>query len=233
MSTITAGHIFTRAELLLHDSTNIRWVETELLQWLNEGQREVVMLKPDAYSTTESVALEAGTKQMLPAAGTMLLDIIRNMGLTPGTTPGTACRLTRRRVLDDQIPGWHNATGAASVDHWVYEPEINPRVYYVYPQSLGTNYLEICYAKAPTEVVAASGTITLDDIYSPALLNYILYRAYSKDADYAANAQRANQARLEFLQLVGRMDLVEGSKNPYLREFEKVQETLKQSQSMA
>ena len=33
--------------------------------------------------------------------------------------------------------------------------------------------------------------INLDDIYANVILDYLLYRAYSKDADYAANGQRA------------------------------------------
>lgn len=231
MPTIKAGRIFDRAVLLLHDSTNIRWTESELLEWLNEAQREIVLLKPDAYSLTEAVQTAVGTKQALPAAGTMLLEVIRNMGVA-GSTPGQVVRLSPRRVLDDQIPGWHSATGSAVTQHWTYEPEVNPRAFYIYPQSLGTHYLEICYAKSPEDVATAEDEITLDDIYSPALLNGILYRAYAKDADYAANAQRANQARVEFLQLIGRMDLMEGAKNPYLREVEKAQQAMRQSQSM-
>ena len=34
--------------------------------------------------------------------------------------------------------------------------------------------------------------ISLDDIYANALLDFILYRAYSKDAEFAANAVRSN-----------------------------------------
>ena len=228
MSTITAQKILDRAELLLHDDTNIRWTAAEVLNWLNEGQREIVLLKPDAYSITESILLASGTKQSLPASGTMLLDVIRNMGTT-GTTPGAVARIVERRILDDGQSDWHTQTAATTVKHWVYDPETNPRVFYVFPQSTGTNYLEICYAKAPSEVAAIGDVITLDDIYSPALLNYILYRAYSKDADYAANAQRAQQARGEFLQLLGRMDLVEGAKNPHLQQLERVQRTMQQA----
>jgi len=42
-------------------------------------------------------------------------------------------------------------------------------------------------------VFAGSDTtiINLDDIYANVILDYLLYRAYSKDADYAANGQRA------------------------------------------
>lgn len=212
MPTITAQSIIDRAELLLHDNTNVRWTAAELLNWLNEAQREIVLLKPDAYAINESKLLTTGTKQTIPASGTVLIDVLRNMG-TGGTTAGNVIRLLDRRVLDDQIPGWHAASQVASVDHYVFDVR-DPKTFYVYPPSNGTGYVEIIYAKAPSEVAAIGNTITLDDIYSPALLNYIMYRGYSKDADYAENAQRAMTARSEFLQLLGRQDLMEAAFNP-------------------
>jgi hypothetical protein len=36
-----------------------------------------------------------------------------------------------------------------------------------------------------------SGNISLPDIYGNALGDYVLYRAYTKDSEYAGNAQRA------------------------------------------
>jgi len=228
MATITAQNILDRAELLLHDDTNIRWPLVEGLNWINEGQREIVLLKPDAYSLTEALKMIAGTKQTIPAAGTMLLDVTRNMG-DDGTTVGNVIRLVARRILDDGQADWHTQDAAAVVKHWVYDPETNPRVFYIWPKSDATNYIEICYAKAPTEIAAVGDTITLDDIYSPALLNYFLYRAYAKDADYASNAQRAQQARNDFLQVLGRMDLMEGAKNPELLQLQRVQRTMEQA----
>ena len=231
MATITAQEILDRAELLLHDDTNIRWPLSEGLNWINEGQREIVLLKPDAYSLTESLVMVAGTKQTIPAAGTMLLDVTRNMG-ADGLTVGNVIRLVDRRILDDGQADWHTQTAAAVVKHWVYDPESNPRIFYIYPKSDGTNYIEICYSKAPTEIAAVGNTITLDDIYSPALLNYVLSKAYAKDVDFAENPTRAIQARNEFLQLLGRMDLMEGANNPALRQLEKVQRTMKQASGM-
>ena len=34
--------------------------------------------------------------------------------------------------------------------------------------------------------------IQIDDVYAPALVDYILSRAYSKDTDYGSNEQRAS-----------------------------------------
>jgi hypothetical protein len=38
---------------------------------------------------------------------------------------------------------------------------------------------------------STADTIRVDDHYANAMLDYMLYRAYSKDADYAANGERA------------------------------------------
>ena len=227
MGTITAQNIFDRVALIVNETTPARWLSAEMLKWLNDGQRVIGVLKPDACSVTEAVQLVQGTKQALPSGSFLLLDIIRNMG--GGTTPGNAVRLIDRRTLDDEIIDWHAETQNDVTERFVYEPETNPRVYYVYPPSTGSNYLEICHVKAPTEVAGTTSVISLDDIYEPALLAYVLFRLYSKDADFVVNNSRAQQYLSEFLMLIGRMDLVEASKNPSLQELEKVRRTMDQA----
>ena len=45
--------------------------------------------------------------------------------------------------------------------------------------------------------------ILVDDVYATALINYMLYRAYSKDAEYAANAAQATAFYQQFMALLG------------------------------
>lgn len=211
MPTITASSIVGRATTILQDTTNVRWPQDELLKWLNDGQREIVLLKPDAYSKVETVTLVAGTKQTLPAAGVMLLDVVRNMG-TDGSTPGRAIRLVDREIMDAQNATWHADSASSSVIHYIYNPNA-PKTYYVYPPQPSSNFgqVEIIYSASPSDVTI-NQTVTIDDIYANALLDYILYRAYSKDADYAGNAQRAvvhYQAFMASLGQKAQMELLE------------------------
>ena len=87
MGTVTAKTILDKATIQLIDLTNIRWTRAELLSWLNDGMRQIVLIQPSASSTTDVIALQAGTRQYIPADGWLLLNIYRNMG-TNGTTPG-------------------------------------------------------------------------------------------------------------------------------------------------
>jgi hypothetical protein len=57
--------------------------------------------------------------------------------------------------------------------------------------------LEVIYSKYPSDIAEApalgsvTGELSVPDIYSNVVQDYILYRAYSKDSEYAGNAQRA------------------------------------------
>lgn len=188
---VAVNDIIDRAETILQDTTNTTWPALELIDWLNAGQIEIVLLKPEASVTNEAMVLVVSeTKQSLPTTGIQLLDVVRNMG-TDGLVPGDAIRLIKRKILDEQLPAWHSEAGNAVVKHFMFDDR-DPKHFYVYPpQPAATpGYVEVIYSSAPT-TIAAGGDISIDDVYANALLDYILYRAYSKDADYAANNQRA------------------------------------------
>lgn len=214
MPTITVQSRIARAETILQDTTNTRWPVAELLEWFNDGQREIVMRKPDAYTTRESVNLVAGTRQSLPATAVQLIDVPRNMG-TDGLTPGGVVRLEDRRILDDQRPDWHTETAVVAVEHYCFDAR-DPKQFFVYPPADGTGSVEVVYSAAPADVVIGDidGVITLDDIYANAMLDYMLYRAYSKDADYTENAGRASGSYQAFLSSLGLKEQVESINDP-------------------
>lgn len=195
--TVAVNTLVDRAQVILQDTTAIRWPADELIKWLNDAQREIVLFKPDAGATTTVVTLAAGTKQDIPAGGNRLLRVIRNMSAATGGLGRRAVRIVEREILDAQVPDWHNpsvigdAAHGSVVKHYCYD-EQNPRSFYVYPGVLNANsaWLELVYSADPA-AVSAGGNLSIPDVFANAVLDYILYRAYSKDADYTAQAGRA------------------------------------------
>lgn len=213
MATVTVQSIIDKAEILLQDTTNVRWSAAELVDWLNDGQREVALHKPESTAKNIAVILTAGsTKQALPTDGISLLRITRNMG-AGGTTPGDGIRLVQRADMDAQVPTWHSDTNTAGkIKHYVFDPR-DPKTYYVYPKAPATAwYVELAYSAVPGDCVAG-GTIHLDDIYANALLDYVLYRAYSKDAE-TGNGQRAIAHYTAFANALGVKSQAEAAQNP-------------------
>lgn len=213
MATITVASVINKVQTILQDTTGIRWPDAELLGWINDGQREIVLYKPNAFVKNTAIKLTAGTKQSLPPDGVQLIDVVRNMG-TAGATPGRAIRITMREILDSQVPGWHTGVGDLEVKHFVYSM-LDPKTFYVYPPqpAASQNYVEIVYGAAPTEC-ALGGTITLDDIYQTILVDYSLYRAYSKDTEFAADQNRAKAHQDAYLTALTGKAKVEVGVNP-------------------
>jgi hypothetical protein len=199
--TITAKSIVHRATDLLQDRTSVRWPVNELVRWLNDAQRAIVKARPDSMNTTVTMTLAVGSRQDLDNVAltplpAKLIEITRNMAAT--STKG-AVRLVPRQILDAQTPNWHNITPSVNVLHYMFDPR-DPKTFYVYPPSTALAQLEVMYSAYPTDIVepaegalytAVTGSLSLPDIYGDDVLNLIMFRAYSKDAEFAGNEARA------------------------------------------
>lgn len=210
MATVTTASIIERAGILLDDMTHVGWTEDELLKWLNDGQREIVHFKPEANSKTMIVSKVAGTKQTLPSDGVALIDISRNFA-ADGTTPGRAVRPVKRAQLDKNLPDWHNAAATLDALHYTYDRQ-NPKVFYVYPPSNAVGKLEIIYGASPADATLVS-TISIDDTWQTALLNYMVFRCLSKEAE-AGMAAAATGYYNAFVALVGGKSSAEMNTDP-------------------
>ena len=194
---LTGTNLLSRIEDILQDTTSVRWPEAELLRYINDAQREIVNYRPEASAKTDNVQLVTGTKQALPTEGLRLIKVTRNMSDASGGASGKrAVRIVNVDILNTQEPDWNDPTvsGDAAhgtvVKHYIFD-EDDPKNFYVYPGVAGNAYVEIVYSKAPTDLSAGSSNLDIDDIYGNAVIDYVLFRAYQKDSEYAGNAQRS------------------------------------------
>lgn len=183
MGTVTAQTIINRAATILEDTSNVTWTRAELLGWLNEAQSQVVAFNPSANTVRQNQALAAGTLQVLPDGASVLIDIPRNVN-------GPAVRLVSRELLDAGPYDWHTAKANAIVKNYVYNDD-DEGSFYVFPPNTGTGNVVMVFSKEPAPITSESQAIEVQDGYQAALLNYVLYRAYSKDTDYVETGQKA------------------------------------------
>jgi len=213
MATTKVVDILDRAAIILQDNTNVRFPNTELLKFFNDAQKEVVLHRPDAKMVNTTYACVDGSKQTLPSAALRLIEIVRNVG-------GRAITQVQRRILDETLPNWHEtAAGTNKIEHFVYDPA-DPKNFYVYPKGAsGTHSLEIVYSSAPSEIAVTNfatdtQVISLDDVYANCILDYVLYRSYQKDSEFAGNAQRAMMHYQSFANALGVKTQADGATTP-------------------
>lgn len=202
MATTKVVDILDRAGIILQDNTNVRFPNEELLKFFNDAQKEVVLHRPDAKMVNTTFDCATGSKQTLPSAALRLIEIVRNVG-------GRAITQVQRRILDETLPNWHEtAAGTNKIEHFVYDPA-DPKNFYVYPKAAsGTHSLEIVFSSSPSEIAISNfssdtSVISVDDVYANCLLDYVLYRSYQKDSEFAGNAQRAMMHYQSFATALG------------------------------
>lgn len=179
--TVAVATVLLNVTTLLNDAGYTHWDEAELLRWGTEGQIELVKIKDDAAVKTVTHQLVAGAKQSAPDGAVEILDVRQNEN-------GATVAAADRESLDRFMPGWMTKPTASYVKNWMPDP--HPDVFYVYPaQNATPAKLLITHSFVP-DALTANGNLGVRDIYQVQVENYILFRAFSKDAE-AANAERA------------------------------------------
>lgn len=188
MATTKAVDLINRVSITLQDPTFVRWTQGELLNYLNDAQRQIVLFRPDAKAVNAPFTCTNTAKQTLPAEGLRLINVLRNTG-------GRAVTKVDRSILDVQLPTWYETAALADgVKHYVYDA-LDPKNFYVFPKPAAAHQIDIVYAISPVDIVISNYTtdvqvIGIDDIYANALMDYMMYRAYQKDSEFA-NLNRA------------------------------------------
>lgn len=225
----TGAELMRLAAVLLNDEGHVRWRPSELCAWINEGQKAIVLAKPSALSRSRALSMGAGTWQQLPVtagapAPLSLVDIVRNLaGASPPRVGGRTIKPVSRDQMDAIDPNWHSAKANAVVKHFVYD-EQNPLEFYVYPPNTGGGFVEAVLSETPKLLVpdpegapdlpaSYAAVLDLPEPYSVPLLDYVVYRAFSKDAPEGLSARAADHYN-KFATAVGLKIQVEGASSP-------------------
>lgn len=213
----TAQDVLTAAGTLLSDEGFVRWTLPELVTWMNAGLGAIVLQKPSATATTVAFPLVSGTLQSLPSEYLSILRPVRNLrGTAADRQPRKIVTVVDDSAISSLNPGWHDSYSVPfkqQAKHFIFD-EANPRSFYVYPGNDGTGSIELVVCAKPTVIAATTGSnpdepasypavLPLDLTYYDALLDYIMYRAYSKDMQYAGSANRAVMHYQQFARSLG------------------------------
>jgi hypothetical protein len=215
---LTANDVLLRAALLLNDSgfaaggvaANTRWSADELLDWASDAQRQIVLLRPNANNQVATIPLVRGTRQTLPSNGWLLISCNRNMQNGSGAR---GVRQIQRGTLDAQNPNWHADPMNKLAWNYMYDVQ-DQRAFYVYPPNDGSGSLEINFSAMPDQLTSVSSPIVLDTLWLTPLVDYVCFRALSKDAEFAGGAQLAQLYYQAFSTAVVGRDQAEKDDSP-------------------
>lgn len=205
------------ARTILQDPSAKRWTEANVYEWVHEGELELLGAAPRAASSTVNLDITQNVaQQTLPATYMALLDLVSNMG-TDGATPGAAISRTTIDRMQAAKPTWRRDLGTAVRQYM--QDERDPRLFYVWPRVSATTKAEARVVLLPVLCTDMADALVCSDEWKAALVEYVLYKAFSKDGADQANLNRAiahygNFARMAGIKLAGRSKAGPGGNSP-------------------
>lgn len=203
MASTKVVDLLSDVSVLLLDESNARWSLTELQRWLNAAYRELITFKPDASIAVGTYNCSAGVRQNIASQFTSairLLDVVRNMA---SSSDLSAVSRAESVGFANAYPSFAADTQSISIDYYLLDERL-PLQFLVHPPATSAAQLEVVYESMPTihaltlvqlQNSATTDVISVPDIYANALVEYILFRAFSKDSD---NPSAANLAAVHY-----------------------------------
>lgn len=195
----TVRSLLNRAAALLSDEEFVRWKESELLEWLNDAQR-VIARGPasDVYVLRDNLACAGGSVQNLPEDNLRLIDVVKNV------SSGRSILQADYAMANTLAPTWREST-AGEAENYFYD-ERNPHQVELYPPQSGGELVEIVYNADPPDA-QITGNLVINDTFADAVLDFMVYRALSKDTeDTATDMRKADRYYQAFLVGAGLKD---------------------------
>lgn len=209
---VVASVIISRAQKILLDTSGVRWDSAELLGWINDAQREISLYKPSESIRRDVLAMAQGTYQRVAADSTRILSVVSNLRSVSPRVAGRSVTMVALDVMNIMHPRWQEEgyfPYASEAKHVSPDPA-DEGAFYVFPGNDGTGKLEVVVAVPPALLTADTQSLVVRDVYANAVLDYVLYRAFSKDSESPNTSERAGGHYAMFSAAIGIKATVEG-----------------------
>jgi hypothetical protein len=185
----------------LNDEVGVTWMPSQLIPYINNGIKEIVTLKPDAFASLVPYSLQPGIRQPLPISCVDLVDVTYNLVNGNYTS---AVNGIPKDVMDRLLPDWPTWS-PSSIVIFNIEDSNDSKNFYVFPPqpATGMGTVETLQTIMPAELTAADSGFPLDLSYVPIIINYVVSMALGEENSIQNAQQKSNLYYNKFLQGLG------------------------------
>lgn len=163
--------------------------ESRVYQYLSEAEKIVAYFKPEATAKDIYFTCQAGAKQDVSSSTESIERLILIKRNGNANNPGDALIKTTREDLQKIAPGWESKAAQHSAYHYMYDPELEPKIFYLYPPVENGSIVNFTASITPGEygTVNSSTESNISSVFDPALVHYAVACCYKFDPELDPN----------------------------------------------
>lgn len=207
----TVKQLIAEVAQLINDAEegyeHIRWTENELIEYANDAVLQLMVVRPDVFTKVVDLPLKPGSQQELPEPISQLIDVlgVRDVfGRVSGRPmrKNAAAAAVARNWFDELSCEVTAADGSYVPRSYEFAPE-NPRMFYVEPPvPSGASVTLIVNAVVTPKHAELDDKLPIESRFHNAVIEWMLYRAYSKDIESAHDNQTSQQHLAHFYNIL-------------------------------
>lgn len=162
-------------------TTDYRYSDADMVDYANSALGAIALHRPDLFSTIGTIPVTAATTiQSAPAGSLRIMEVFR-------INAGRVVKECLHDDLDMYNVNWHNDAAGPTVN-WIRHPR-DPNKFFVYPQVDAATAIVGLFGQwaASPAIVTAASAIPIPDAYKPVIVEYLVWRAESRDDEYVSS----------------------------------------------
>lgn len=184
--TKTVTDVITSVNRQFGDESGVQITSADIIRWINDGQREIVIKNPEVNQAMVNINVVAGQTQFPVLANIPDIMVIHSIHFRGQILRAMSFVQAQEQIIQSD----DTRTQDTPLFWYEYAGVIN-----VWPIPT-TDYaggLTIFYSSAPAVVDSTSAPLTVPDSYFKALVDYCTAQAHELDQDFAAANVKAQQ----------------------------------------
>lgn len=202
----TVESVLDRVTHITKDYDKVRFTDLEFIAWANDAQDQIASLHMRAADRYVTLALAAGARQDLrvidPTVRWLRLQEL-TCNVERGQPTGSAIRQVARPILDAAFRNWRSRTGVSTEVKEYAVDEREAFTFDVYPPAAAGTQVYALAGVKPDRITGTTGPLSLADGFDIPMVDYILFRFFSKDANDPTYVSRAQGHMQLFLNGLG------------------------------
>lgn len=191
----SARDLIQRAANALFDPQHATWKSDELLDYLNEGIQTAAAYVSTEFQVSIKHTLEEGARQKAPDGA--VDGVVVEWAYDEDDQPVAVLPFDLTSMNQD--PSWMQED-PGPVRQWASDP-MDPYAFWVYPpQGNPPGKVQLSVPLKPVALTQFDQKVPMREMHFGALVDYILYRAYSKNTQYAGQTGLAQLAYSRFVE---------------------------------
>lgn len=184
--TKTVADVITSVNRQFGDESGTQITASDVIRWLNDGQREIVIKNPEVNQAMVSINVTAGITIYPLLAAIPDIMVIHSIHFRGQILRNMTFVQAQEQIIQSQ----DNRTSDTPSFWYEYAGVLN-----LWPKPT-TSYaggLTVFYSSAPTLIATNTATLSVPDTYFKALVDYCTAQAHEMDQDFAAASVKAQQ----------------------------------------